>query len=441
MEEVHLGDDIKQFISENYEYVKANADSRKNEEYWYQAGLLLFQIKGIEDAFLGNPPVVSNDIDPLGHMWIFYLKLVELWDIQQKFMYGGEVFGSGSCSAMIKNVGGDLVFSHVSWSGYNWMLRTIKKYTLPFRVSELYGSTIPGSIVLESSYPGLVHSVDDYYVTNQQLAVTETTNEVYNHSLFANIEAQGAVPYFLRVVIATRLSTNGQEWVDFFSKFNSGTYNNQWMVVDYKRFTPNVGAKAGTLWVLEQLPGYIVSKDMTTVLQTGNKAWTSYNAPYFQKIQDLDNVTAQINEYGPFFSHDSCPRANIFNRDVHKVVDVNTTIALMRYNDFQNDPYAKANCTPLGYSAENGISARCDLNPLNMTCKIAAEGARCHGATDLKVVNMQMVKDIHMVAIMGPTHEQQPVFDWREQQDTACKDFRHEGHPNRFRFLPVHVDL
>ena len=441
MESLTLSDDVKEFLTKNYNYLESNTETKKDESYWYQVWLLLHQIKGLEDGFLGKPEKVSADIDPLGLFWTFNWKSGELWDVEQKFMYGVQVFGSGSCSALIKNLGHDIVVSHATWGDYNWLLRVVKKYELPYRVSQAFEGTVPGSTVLETSYPGVIHSIDDFYITNQNLVITETTNEIFNRSLFANIEAQGSVPYFIRIVVANKLSNSGQSWVNFFSKFNSGTYNNQWMVVDYKKFTQFLEVDAGTLWVLEQMPGFVVSKDMSRALQTGNKAWTSYNLPYFQKVQKLDNITAQINEYGLFFSHDSCPRANIFNRDLHTVVDVNTTIQLMRYNDFQNDPYAKSNCTPLGYSAENGISARCDLNPINSTCKIASEGPRCHGATDLKVVNMQMVADMHMVAISGPTHEQQPVFDWGEQEDTACRNYRHQGHPKRFEFSPVLVTI
>ncbi len=32
-------------------------------------------------------------------------------------------------------------------------------------------------------------------------------------------------------------------------------YNNQWMVVDYKLFTPNQPIQDNTLWILEQIPG------------------------------------------------------------------------------------------------------------------------------------------------------------------------------------------
>ena len=440
-ESLSLSDDVKGFLTDNYNYISSNANSKQDESYWYQVWLMLHQIKGIEDGFLGNKEKVSADIDPLGLIWTVNWMTAELWDVQQKFMYGGEVFGSGSCSALVKNLGDDIVVSHVTWGDYNMMLRVVKKYILPYRISQNFGGTVPGSTILETSYPGVIHSIDDFYITSQNLVVLETTNGIYNRSLFANIEAQGSVPYFIRIMVANKLSSSGDTWVDLFSKFNSGTYNNQWMVVDYKKFTPFLEVDAGTLWVLEQMPGFVVSEDMSAVLNTGNKAWTSYNLPYFQEVRDLDNITAQINAYGPFFEHDACPRANIFNRDLHKVVDVNSTVQLMRYNDFQNDPYAKANCTPLGYSAENGISARCDLNPLNTTCKIAAEGARCHGATDLKVVNGQMAANLLLLAISGPTHEQQPVFDWGEQENTACKNYRHEGHPKRFDFSPILVNI
>ena len=45
---------------------------------------------------------------------------------------------------------------------------------------------------------------------------------------------------------------------------NSGTYNNQWMVVDYERFREsprNLVARSGVLWVAEQVPGKVVVKD------------------------------------------------------------------------------------------------------------------------------------------------------------------------------------
>ena len=70
---------------------------------------------------------------------------------------------------------------------------------------------------------------------------------------------------------------------------------------------------------------------------------------------------------------------------MHRTLLVHCTCSSKhRYNDFQHDPLSACNCTP-PYSAENGISARCDLNPVNGTYPFGALGHRCHGGTDNKV--------------------------------------------------------
>jgi len=59
---------------------------------------------------------------------------------------------------------------------------------------------------------------------------------------------------------------------------------------------------------------------------------------------------------------------------------------LMRYNDYKHDPLSKCDCNP-PYSAENAISARCDLNPANGVYPFPALGHRQHGATDAKLTS------------------------------------------------------
>ncbi len=432
---------IRQFVEDNYRYIQTQVESNQDEPFWYQAMLLLYQIKGMEDGYYEKCAQMSRDIDPMEIMWIYNWRLTELTDLEMKYAYEEHwVLGSASCSALIKNLGHDLVFTHVTWSEYSTMLRTMKRYEMPLTMTQSDTHYVPGTAITESSYPGIIHSVDDFYITNQQLVVMETTNEIQNRTLYEFIQPN-SVPYFLRISIANRLSVTAPQWVSHFSTENSGTYNNQWMAVDYKLFTPNQPIEKDTLWVAEQMPGFVVSKDMSHVLNENQRAWVSYNVPAFPETQQMNNYSAYIDAYGPFFSHDHCPRANIFRRDVPKAVDVNSTIYLMRYNDYQHDEYAKCNCTPMGYSAENGISARCELNPMNGSYAIAAEGARCHGATDLKITNFDMVKRMQLFAISGPTYEQQPVFDWSEQVGTACEHKKHEGMPDRFQFDPVLLDM
>lgn len=60
---------------------------------------------------------------------------------------------------------------------------------------------------------------------------------------------------WLRNMVANRLATSAAEWTTIFSQHNSGTYNNQWMVVDFNLFEPGQPLQNGTLFVLEQFPG------------------------------------------------------------------------------------------------------------------------------------------------------------------------------------------
>jgi hypothetical protein len=57
---------------------------------------------------------------------------------------------------------------------------------------------------------------------------------------------------------------------------STSRYNNQWIVVDNKAFTPGQPVKQGTLWIAEQIPGYVEAADKSDVLKdTGY--WASYN--------------------------------------------------------------------------------------------------------------------------------------------------------------------
>ena len=118
-------------------------------------------------------------------------------------------------------------------------------------------------------------------------------------------------------MIANRLAKNGKMWSKIFAKRNSGTYNNQWMVLDYKRFKAGKDLpRQGLFWVLEQLPGHIHMEDKTDVIRA-QSYWPSYNTPYFHDIFNLSGSPANVAKFGDWFTYDKTPRALIFKRD-HK---------------------------------------------------------------------------------------------------------------------------
>jgi len=108
------------------------------------------------------------------------------------------------------------------------------------------------------------------------------------------------------------------------------------MVVDYKRFEVGKKLNPGTLWVVEQIPGYVEYADVTDQLERGY--WASYNIPYFPKIYA---ESGYLNFTDSGFSYQMAPRAQIFRRDNGKAVDLSSFKEVLRYNDYLHDPISK----------------------------------------------------------------------------------------------------
>ena len=123
---------------------------------------------------------------------------------------------------------------------------------------------------------------------------------------------------------------------------------------------------------------------------------------------------ALVERLGDWFSYDRTPRALIFARDAPAVVDTAGMVRLMRYNAYTTDPQSACNCTP-PYSAENAISARCDLNPRNGSYPFSALGHRSHGGTDMKLTSLKLQQTLQFIAQSGPTWDPLPPFRWSHQ--------------------------
>lgn len=320
----------------------------------------------------------------------------------------------GHCSALIKWTGQDLFVGHTTWDDYSEMNRIYKHYEFHYHHPSVHSRKSS-----HSSYPGFITSSDDYYVLDSGLVVLETTLNILNEKLFSLLDPSKTVLTWVRTLVSNRMSKTGADWVNTFKQYNSGTYNDQWAIVDYNKFTPGAKTlKPGLLWILEQIPGYIEIRDVTDILQR-DTYWASYNRPFFNTINAKSMYKHYTDVHGEMFSYRDCPRAKIFHRDHKKVTDLIGMQRIMMYNDWQHDPFSEG-------CPGNAIAARFDIQAPKCSMSRLA-----NGATDAKLTNFELAKSGISSVIGGPSHDQQPPFSW---DHPMFKKQMHDGQPVVWNF-------
>jgi len=399
---------VQTFVLANDAWVRKQAKlhvakgdlSEDDTQYWNQVNLVTQQFDGLLQGYNQHAPANQQ----LSYLeFLLYQLQNEISDIEaainlvQVSMDPVQNMLKSHCSSLVKlTPDGNLFSSHVTWYSFSSMLRVYKTYDFTFDLT-----SSKSYLSIFSSYPGFIPSGDDWLITDQYLTVAETTNSVMNQSLYEFTTTE-TVPYWIRSTVAVRMSVTGEDWVQNFAKYNSGTYNNQWIVVDYKLHKKGEPLIDGVLWIAEQIPGYVISADKTDVLNA-TSYWGSYNIPYFPFVYNISGYPEAAKQAGGnSFSYSMCPRAQIFRRDHHKVVDMESMKRMMRYNQWQTDPLS------LG-DACNSISARCDLDPPGNGMPQA------FGGLDCKISDTENVLSMNTKAVSGPTWDSQPVFAWTEQ--------------------------
>ena len=214
----------------------------------------------------------------------------------------------------------NVFMAHNSWYYYSMMNRIFKEYNLNYN-----HYSVKAKSVMFSSYPATLSSNDDFYVTSNDLNVIETTNIFFNFTFYVLIEPESLLTW-QRVIIANRMSLTAKEWPSHFSPYNSGTYNNMYMVLDMKNIdTEKQKIGNNAIYVVEQIPTLIKANDVTTQLKDGY--WPSYNTPYDKEIIKLSLIQEMIAKNDSLkysFDYDICTRAAIMRRDQSKITDIDS---------------------------------------------------------------------------------------------------------------------
>ncbi|XP_007942662.2 phospholipase B-like 1 [Orycteropus afer afer] len=407
-------DKVRNFLEKQDQWTRENIKNFKADPFWRHTGYVMAQMDGLYVGAMKR--AVSEGIKPLTLFQIQFLNAVgDLLDLipsfslsknnSLKFLKRVEM---GHCSALIKVLPGfeNIFFAHSSWFTYAAMLRIYKHWDFNIKDKDSKSNRLSFS-----SYPGFLESLDDFYILSSGLILLQTTNSVFNKTLLKQVVPQSLLAW-QRVRVANMMADGGRMWGEIFSKYNSGTYNNQYMVLDLKKVEPGYSLGSGTLYIVEQIPTYVEYSEQTEVLRKGY--WPSYNIPFHEKIYNWSGYPLLVQKLGLDYSYEMAPRAKIFRRDQGKVTDMESMKYIMRYNKYKEDPYSNGDpCST--------ICCREDLASVN-----PVPG----GCYDTKVADMYLASQYTAYAISGPTvQDGLPVFHWNNFNKTL-----HQGMPEAYNF-------
>jgi len=330
----------------------------------------------------------------------------------------------GRCSALVRLAKGnqELFVGHTTWADYSEMTRVWKYYDFDLPHAKARQISM-------SSYPGCISSTDDYYIMDSGLLAMETTLEILDPKARDDVEDFPKTPHlpdFMHTMILNRLSPSAAAWAGAYKVNNPGTYNSQWMVVDYNKFAPGKPLPNGTFFVVETMPGLVESRDMTEALQAKGY-WASFNRPYFEKTRKSSGHEDAQKTHGDLYSYDKSPRGQIFAKNVPDVESLVGMRSMMTHNVYG---VAGGGSSSEGDGLEGGpgheISARMDLNP---------EIPIPNGGIDAKITNNCLFKHLMAQAISGPSHATQKAFKWTDMEgNDLFPGWPHLGLPDSWDF-------
>ena len=417
----NLDNDTYNFFKRQEEYLLSKKNEYNDNSILFNAYLLYLQFNGLREQY--NSEVTEDKkIDPID--FNIMNSFGDVFDIKDKYkrpsfedMTKDEIYEyfllNNHCSALFKTKYdlSDVFFGHNSWYYFNMMTRIFKEYNLNFN-----DRSINAHNVMFSSYPGSIVSNDDFYLTSKGLIVIETTNSNYNKSSYDLITEESLLCW-QRVQLSNRMAKTAKDWTEIFSQFNSGTYNNQYMILDTKgiEFGDYPHIEANSFMIIEQMPGMIGINEVTDYLKFGY--WPSYNVVFDKNVSKYANITDTINSKPErkmelYSEYSSCSRAKIMRRDQNKVTDIESMKNFMQYNDFRNDPFSNLEPT-------ESVAARGDLRKEPI----------CFGAFDTKLGSVKELKENSIKNVYlysGATKQVSPTLNF---DSDGCIGVKHEGIP------------
>lgn len=169
-----------------------------------------------------------------------------------------------------------------------------------------------------------------------------------------------------------------------------------------------------------------ISSDVSSVFISNGNYWPSVNVPYQPVVHAVTGFTKAQETYGDQYSYENCTRFKMFQRDHVRVQSFDDMKLAIRYNQYQTDELA-------GGDPYNSICSRKDLRTSSASTSGGVDGKVTSYSRMMKLTNEPLV-----AAINGPTHDDQPVFQW---SGSKWESQVHLGQPDVFDFEYVNIDF
>ncbi|KAL3181438.1 hypothetical protein MRX96_036914 [Rhipicephalus microplus] len=308
------------------------------DPFWHQVELAILQISGMQRGLTGatsiryDPHEVPTDFERLVLLNLYK----DVGDLEWAFGMRGKKGPRDPGVAFFKTTtnSAEAIAAHASWGHYSGMNKLLKKYVFNYKLVAGSGQPVPATALTFSGYPGSVSSGDDFFLTSKNLAVLGTGIRNQNSDLWSRLTPDNTVPSAFRSLAASRLAESAKEWIHTYSRGSAGTGNSQWTVIDYNLFKPRMKKlPQDFVWYHEELPGYSVSADVTSVVENQGY-WASYNIPFFSTIYNVSGMPKLSAEHGDWFTYDKCPRALMFKRGAKEPSGIEQVLDFVRCPKF-----------------------------------------------------------------------------------------------------------
>jgi len=437
---------VRSFIEINSENIQLLAEkSGDSDPFWHQVQLFYVQLDGLETGWRHGVKRSRLEIDIPHHDFLLMNMMSDLAALERVFNSSVEdpkfpfIFSTAASfsTAFVRFLAdtGELYAAHNSGGLFQSMLRVMKRYQFGYHhTSDTNSDPVPGQIITFSSYPGVIHSQDDFYLVagqpefgkrKHQLAVLGTAFHSYNRSSVGSLNQKEQVVIGPRVMAANRLAQSGYLWGHYLAKANSCTASKQWLIINYgqiasleaptappmdkklasqvlsslpskmqvieKKTKVPISAKKGLLWVVEQMSGFTHCSDHTNILQrTG--FWVSNGLPHYQNT----NYTSRWTGTGSK-SHAQAACSGLVDAS-----NLTSVMHLMRNNTF----LLNSHLVP----PNNNSSSSLNLPPM--------------GTIDSKILMISSFQKIVLKVVSGPLIN----YDQNNKND-SCGNIRFQDAP------------